>query len=186
MQRVMIIGGPGSGKSTLARFIGKVVGLPVVHIDKIHWKPNWVERPADEKWEMIREVHARDAWVFEGNFNRSVPERAARAGTVIFLDLPFRLRMWRVIRRTLRDHGKLRGDELPDGCVERFDPEFFAYIWRTRQTGRLPGLALVENPPAHAVVHHLTSPAEVAAFQMDLERRFSLGQEAGDGSTASH
>lgn len=182
MQRVMIIGGPGSGKSTLARFIGKVVGLPVVHIDKIHWKPNWVERPAEEKVAIIRQIHAREAWVFEGNFTRTIAERAARSDTIIFLDLPVQLRLWRVTVRTLRDFGKLRGDELPEGCVERFDREFFSYIWRTRETGRRTGLALVENPPAHAHVHHLTSPAEVAAFQRNLEQRFSLGHEAGDGS----
>lgn len=42
MQRVMIIGQPGSGKSTLAREMGKHTGLPVVHIDTIHWQPGWV------------------------------------------------------------------------------------------------------------------------------------------------
>ena len=44
MKRVMIIGQPGSVKSTLARFLGERTGLPVVHIDKIHWKPGWNER----------------------------------------------------------------------------------------------------------------------------------------------
>ena len=39
MQRVMIIGQPGSGKSTLAREMGKHTGLPVIHIDTIHWQP---------------------------------------------------------------------------------------------------------------------------------------------------
>lgn len=37
MQRVMIVGQPGSGKSTLARKLGEHTGLPVVHIDTIHW-----------------------------------------------------------------------------------------------------------------------------------------------------
>ncbi len=182
----MIIGGPGSGKSTLARAIGKITGLPVVHIDKIHWKPNWVERTKEEKWALIREVHARDAWVFEGNFNRSVPERVARADTVIFLDLPFALRMWRVIRRTWRDHGKVRHDELPEGCVERFDPEFFHYIWRTRQSGRRPGLAIVADPPGHTRVFHLRSPREVADFLTDLEQQAGLGHDRAHGAATSH
>ncbi len=186
MQRVMIIGGPGSGKSTLARAIGQITGLPVIHIDKVHWKPNWVERPVDEKWAMIRDIHAREAWVFEGNFNRSVPERLKRADTVIFLDLPVSLRLWRVIRRSWRDYGKLRGDELPEGCVERFDPEFFSYIWRTRQTGRRPGLAIVADPPAHAQVHHLRSPQEVAEFLTDLEHRAGLGHDRPHGAAVSH
>ena len=45
MKRVMIVGQPGAGKSTIARQIGQRTGLPVVHIDKIHWMPGWVERP---------------------------------------------------------------------------------------------------------------------------------------------
>jgi adenylate kinase family enzyme len=39
MQRIMIIGRPGSGKSTLARELGRITGLPLVHIDHIHWEP---------------------------------------------------------------------------------------------------------------------------------------------------
>ena len=49
MQRVMILGQPGSGKSTLAQKLGACTGLPVFHIDNIHWSPGWVERPSDEK-----------------------------------------------------------------------------------------------------------------------------------------
>ena len=57
----MIGGGPGAGKSTLARALGARAGLPVIHIDPIHWMPGWVERPAAEKARLRREVHMRDA-----------------------------------------------------------------------------------------------------------------------------
>ncbi len=67
MKRVMIIGQPGSGKSTLARQLGAVTGLPVVHIDHIHWKSGWVERDRVEKAELCREVHAGEEWIFEGD-----------------------------------------------------------------------------------------------------------------------
>lgn len=66
MRRVMIIGQPGAGKSTLARQIGALTGLPVVHIDHIHWTSGWVERPREEKTRLCGEVHARKSWIFEG------------------------------------------------------------------------------------------------------------------------
>lgn len=66
MQRIMIVGKPGSGKSTLAREMGAGTGLPVVHIDHIHWQTGWVERSHEEKTRLCREVEAAEAWVFEG------------------------------------------------------------------------------------------------------------------------
>lgn len=47
LKRIMIIGQPGSGKSTLAKLLGEITGLPVVHIDTIHWQTGWVERSQD-------------------------------------------------------------------------------------------------------------------------------------------
>ncbi len=44
--RVIIVGNSGSGKSTLAREMGERFGLPVVHLDKLFWLPNWIERSA--------------------------------------------------------------------------------------------------------------------------------------------
>ena len=70
MRRVLIVGQPGSGKSTFARALGERTGLPVVHIDKIHWQPGWVERSRDEKDRLTREVHARETWIFEGGHSR--------------------------------------------------------------------------------------------------------------------
>ena len=102
MKRVMIIGQPGSGKSTLARFLGERTGLPVVHIDKIHWKPGWNEREKEEKTALCQAVHARDRWIFEGGHSVTWEERRARCDTLIWLDFPLWLRVWRVVWRTLR------------------------------------------------------------------------------------
>ena len=44
--RVIIVGNSGSGKSTLAREMGERLGLPVVHLDKLFWLPNWIESSA--------------------------------------------------------------------------------------------------------------------------------------------
>jgi ABC-type dipeptide/oligopeptide/nickel transport system ATPase component len=38
LQRVIIIGNSGSGKSALAASIGRLVDIPVITLDTIHWE----------------------------------------------------------------------------------------------------------------------------------------------------
>ncbi len=166
MQRVMIVGGPGSGKSTLAQALSVLSGLPVFHIDHIHWQAGWVERPRAAKIALCRQVHAQDRWIFEGGMSVTYAERLVRADTLIWLDLPVGLRFWRVLRRTAVYLGQTRPD-LPYGCREALNHEtlpFWRFIWRTRQTCRLPLLAIVASPPPHLRIVHLRNRAEVRQF----------------------
>ena len=117
MRRVMIVGQPGSGKSWLARQIGARLGLPVHHMDHIHWLPGWVERSIPDKQALCAGIEAQEDWVFEGNFSPTVAHRIARADQVIWLDMPVALRLWRVTRRKLGTLGRARPDMAP-GCPE--------------------------------------------------------------------
>lgn len=173
MRRVMVVGQPGSGKSTFARRLGAATGLPVVHIDTIHWQPGWVERPWPEKDRLVAEVHARDAWIFEGGHSRSWPERLARADTLIWLDVTLPRRLWRVLRRTLTGLGRTRPD-LPEHCPERLDRGylgFLAYIWRTRRSARDRIAAIFADPPPHLRLHRFRTVAETDAWIAALRRR---------------
>ena len=146
MKRVMILGQPGSGKSTLARKLGEVTHLPVVHMDKIHWKAGWVPRGDDEKFEMARAAVAGDEWIFEGGFSRTWDERAERADTLIWLDVGLWRRLWRVTYRFFRYFGQARPD-LPEGCNEgnwREMIDFYKWIWNTRHTARIKIAKLIE------------------------------------------
>ncbi|PIL21781.1 hypothetical protein P775_02075 [Puniceibacterium antarcticum] len=159
----MIVGQPGSGKSTLARRLGERTGLPVIHIDMIHWQSGWVERPKAQKVAMATEVEAGEAWIFEGGLSRTYDHRLLRADTLIILDLPLWLRAWRVFRRTLRHYGQTRPD-LPEGCPERFNLEFWKWIWDTRHTNRAQNLALIPKAGPGTEVFHLTSSKGVRHF----------------------
>ncbi|MBT0956979.1 DNA topology modulation protein FlaR [Alphaproteobacteria bacterium KMM 3653] len=166
MQRIMILGGPGSGKSTLARQLGTQTGLPVFHMDHIHYKAGWVDRPKAEKIEMAHAVEAQERWIFEGGLSATYNSRAARAEQLIWLDLPVGLRLWRVAKRLVRYYGQNRPDFAP-GCHEYFGwhtVEFYAFIWRTRQSSRQRILRLIDEQGAGLAVTRLTSPAQVRAF----------------------
>ncbi|WP_367279116.1 AAA family ATPase [uncultured Roseibium sp.] len=141
MKRVMIVGAPGSGKSTLARALGEKTGLPVHHMDKIHYRPGWVPRTKAEKDRLTHEVHVQDRWILEGGHSNTYGERLARADTFIWLDMPVGRRLVRVLRRSVKYYGQSRPD-LPDGCVEPFNLqtlEFFYFIWQTRHSARQVG-----------------------------------------------
>ncbi|MBF9029420.1 AAA family ATPase [Rhodobacterales bacterium HKCCE3408] len=163
MKRVMIIGQPGSGKSTLARKLGKVTGLPVVHLDQIHWKPGWEPRSPAEKLPLVRAAEAGESWIIEGNLASTWQSRLSRADTVVILDLPVALRAWRIFRRTLIGYGNSRPD-LPDNCPERFEPEFWHYVWTTRNTYRQRLHGFARQACDRADTYLLRSPSEVRAF----------------------
>ncbi len=172
MKRVMIVGGPGSGKSTLARQLGATTGLPVFHMDHIHWKPHWVERDQADKDLLTREVHAKDEWIFEGGHKRTYDERIARADTFIWLDFPLPLRVWRVLRRAFKYRGQSRPD-LPENCPEQFNIEtlrFLAFIWRTRKSSRERLAAITVKPPANLTIYHLRNRREVQHLMDKVDR----------------
>lgn len=110
MKRIMIVGQPGGGKSTLARAIRKRTGLPVYHIDQIHWKPGWIERDKDEKTTLCHEIHARERWIFEGGHSVTWPERLERCDTLVWIDTPLWKRTCRFFWRTIKGYGQSRRD----------------------------------------------------------------------------
>ncbi|MDW3222717.1 MAG: AAA family ATPase [Paracoccaceae bacterium] len=165
MQRVMIVGGSGSGKSTLARFLGVRTGLPVYHMDHIHWTPGWVARATPERKAMALKIEESPKWIFEGGFSTTYDHRATRADCLIWLDLPVSLRLWRVTYRMLRYYGRQRPD-MAEGCQEGLHSEtaeFYRWIWRTRSSHRARLVRLIQDHP-HLNVHQLTKTAQVTSF----------------------
>lgn len=129
MQRVLIIGPCGSGKSTLARELAPRLGLQLVHMDQLGWQAGWVETDKALLHARLAEIVAQDAWLIEGNYGSTLGPRLERADTVIYLDFPIHLCLWRLLRRVTSLRGQSRPD-MPEGCPERFDAAFFWYVMR--------------------------------------------------------
>jgi adenylate kinase family enzyme len=100
----------------------------VVHLDARYWRAGWEPTPPDEWQDVVRELVARDTWVMDGNYGGTLDVRLAACDTVIFLDLPRLVCLWRVVRRWARHRGGTRPDMAP-GCNEQLSFEFLRWIW---------------------------------------------------------
>jgi len=135
MQKILVIGSPGSGKSTLALKLGKRLSLPVIHLDNHFWNPGWIETPEDKWHAIVSKLVSGDQWIIDGNFSRTFDIRFPAADTIIYLDFPTRICMWRIFKRIFNGYGKVRPD-LAEGCPEKIDFVFFKWVWTFRKKHR--------------------------------------------------
>ena len=167
MQRVAIVGPGGAGKSTLARRLGARLRLPVIHLDAEHWRPGWVEPPRDEWARKVAELAAGERWIIDGNYGGTMELRFAAADTIVFLDFPRWLCLWRVLKRQIQYRGQSRPD-MTEGCPERLTLQFVRWIWEYPRTRRPGVLERMRTAGAHARHVILCSPREVEAFLRSL------------------
>ena len=131
MNRILVIGvGSGAGKSTFARRLGKLTGIEVTHLDRLFWKPGWVESSVEEFTEAQQQVILNDTWIIEGNYTGTIDIRESYADTVIYLELPLHVCLFRVLKRRVQYHGKIR-DDVGEGCEEKIDMAFLKFILTT-------------------------------------------------------
>jgi adenylate kinase family enzyme len=165
MKRVLVIGAGGSGKTTFARRLAERTGLPLIHLDQHYWSAGWVPT-ADEDWRAeVDRMVARDCWIMDGNYGGTFDIRMPRSDTVLFLDVPRIVCLWRVAWRRLWYRGRGRPD-LPPGCPERLTWEFITWIWsypRRRRDDILQRLAAIAGAGDKRVVI-LSSAKSVDGF----------------------
>ncbi|WML31444.1 topology modulation protein [Neobacillus sp. OS1-32] len=131
MDRIMVIGiSPGTGKSTFARKLGQYLHINVYHLDVFYWKPNWIEASLEEFSNTQQNLVNQCQWIIEGNYSSTFEIRAERADTIIYLELPLRVCLYRVVKRWLLNIGRTRTD-MADGCKEKLDWDFIKFICTT-------------------------------------------------------
>ncbi len=167
-KRILIIGSGGAGKSTLAVQLGGLLGLPVVHLDAEFWHPGWVKTP-DEEWHCrVSELVQADRWLMDGNYGSSLALRLEAADTVIFLDYPWPVCLWRVLKRVTGSYGRTRPDMAPD-CPERFDLSFLKWIvWDFPRRSRAKLLERLAEGSDGKQVIVLRSPKETEDWLVRL------------------
>lgn len=169
MNRVTVIGSSGSGKSTLARELGKKMGLPVIHLDKFYWHPGWVGTPFSEWQATVQQLITADKWIIDGNYRSTLDIRLQASDTVVFLDLPRWLCVYRAMKRRIQYRNKPRPD-IARGCKERlFDPNFprfIRWIWDYPNRARPDVLRRLNRLEGKQVIW-LRSTKDVNSFLAD-------------------
>jgi len=119
VRRVEVVGPSCSGKTTAARRLAAILGVPYVELDALHHDAGWTEAPAEVLQERVRAAldAAPDGWVVDGTYFGKLGTLVLdRADTIVWLDIPFRTAIRRVLWRTLRR--AVKREELWNGNRE--------------------------------------------------------------------
>jgi len=167
MKKILVIGSSGAGKSTFARRLGEKTGLEVIHLDKLYWKPNWVETTDKDEWKkIVQKTLAGDAWIIDGNYSGTLEMRLEKCDTVIFLDLPPALCVYRILKR-IAFHRPGGRPDMADGCDEKFDWEFIKWTWNYPARTKPKVEALLKRCENEKTVISLKSKREIENFLLN-------------------
>ena len=128
VKRICIIGRPGSGKSTFAKKLAEKTGIPIVHLDQLWWKENWIESTKEEFISKLKYELEKESWIMDGNYSSTLKMRCAIADILYVYDLPKIQSLFGYIKRAILNRGRSRAD-MPNNCVEKIEFEFMKYIW---------------------------------------------------------
>ena len=176
MRRVAVVGASGAGKSTLATELANSLGVPVVELDALMHGPDWTPTPTPEfRMKVTAALQEADmaagGWIVPGNYRTVADITQRTADTIIWLDLPRRISMWRLLKRSVRRAATR--EEVWGGNRESFrnlasrDPQrnVLLWAWQHHDAYRALYRTYAEGEFwAHATVRRLSTPVEVRSF----------------------
>ncbi len=114
-RRVLVLGRTGSGKTTLARQLAAALDVPHTELDALYFGPAFEKAPLPVLRERTCAAVAGDAWVTDGNKSAVRDLVWPRADTVVWLDYPLAVSLWRLGRRALWRTSVLRAETSSGG-----------------------------------------------------------------------
>ena len=91
MKKIMVIGSPGAGKSTCARKLQRKTHLPLYYLDMLWHRADKTNVSREEFDARLGEILQKDAWIIDGNYQRTLEMRLQACDTVFLLDFPLEI-----------------------------------------------------------------------------------------------
>ena len=164
--RIYVIGSTASGKTTLARSLSNKLGVPHTELDALWWLANWTNPARNVFQERVLGVVNQPNWVVDGNYGRVRDIIWKRADTIIWLDLPMYLILFRLLHRTIRRI--VTKEELWNGNQERIKTHFcskeslFLWVLQSHWRRKRKYLQLFDSPRyAHLERIRLSTSSDV-------------------------
>lgn len=170
MKKIAVIGCGGAGKSTFSRILSEILNIPVYHLDKLNWKPGWVPTPKVEWNYLMKNLVSKEEWIIDGNYGSTLDIRLKNADTIIFLNMPMYLCIYRIVKRRFIYHGKSRPD-MGEGCPEKLDINFVKWVWGYNKNKKQGILEKLNKLSIEKNVIILNSSSEMDKFIYDLRRQ---------------
>jgi len=116
----------GNGKTTLGRALAAQLELPFLELDSLFHGPNWTLQPAVDVRIQLEPVIAEPGWVIDGVYISQLGNLVhGSADLIVWLDLPMRVWLPRLLRRT---HRRIRTrEQLWNGNTESWRGAFFGW-----------------------------------------------------------
>jgi len=165
MKKIIVIGCPGSGKSTFSRELHRITGIPLFHLDMMHWNPDRTTVDRAVFRARLSEVMAKNEWIIDGNYGSTMEMRLAACDTVVFLDYPTDVCVSGILER----RGSIRPD-LPWTEPIDVDDEFLEFVRSYNEQSRPTVLELLQAYNDKNILV-FTSRGEVDEFLTRINNR---------------
>lgn len=179
LERVVVVGSSGSGKTTVARVLSERLGAPHLEMDAVFHARGLADVAHDEFLPTLDEFTTAERWIVDGNYTSHGTKEFVwpRADTIVWLDLPRRTAMTRVVRRTLRrvvTRERLWGSvREPFSNLYSLNPSRNIIVWTWTRHGHVREkyeTAMADGSWSHTTVHRLRTPREVESFLESLAK----------------